>query len=185
MKQRNQAGIEVKGWWTTCGNKLTSFRQCTHRDHLKRGMEGEVALKRRSMAGGQQRFVRTPSSLSRTNFWKNSCSLHFLPSFPSPFFLVQRRWRSDVWKEAKLEIHSFHSAIRLLRSPAMHAATQSTFKKDAPQKRERPRPSVRLSEVEICVESVSRSERKGSPLPGIDPSAIPLHHHHDDGHGRS
>ena len=61
----------------------------------------------------------------------------FLPSFPSPFFLVQRRWRSDVWKEAKLEIHSFHSAIRLLRSPAMHAATQSTFKKGAPHKRGR------------------------------------------------
>ena len=45
-----------------------------------------MALKRRSMAGGQQRFVRTPSSLSRTNFWKNSCSLHFLPSFLSSFF---------------------------------------------------------------------------------------------------
>ena len=81
-----------------------------------------MALKR-SMAGGRRAtairahfLLAQPDQLLEELVFPALPS--FLPSFPSPF-LVQRRWRSDVWKQAKLEIHSFHSAIRLHSSPAM------------------------------------------------------------------
>ena len=147
MLEATQSKIEVKGRMTECGNinRLHSHGECTD-DHLEHAavrcgvgwmdMEGGAVLKR-GMARGQQPFVHTSSS-AETTFGRTRAPLHFRPSFLPSFFppflaslLLQRRWRSDVWKQAKLEIHSIQSftpSVRQSHAPHEEHSNSKTIR---------------------------------------------------------